>query len=77
MEALNRTWSSPCERRVVTGSAVSAARLHRQNLSPFAAETGSGDIRGSGGFNALRYMQDPELHGLIYSQRKKAVSPLI
>jgi hypothetical protein len=25
----------------------------------------------------LRYMQDPELHGLIYSQRKKAVSPLI
>jgi hypothetical protein len=25
----------------------------------------------------LRYMQDPELHGLIYSQRKKPVSPLI
>jgi hypothetical protein len=25
----------------------------------------------------LRYMQDSELHGLIYSQRKKAVSPLI
>ena len=25
----------------------------------------------------LRYMQDPELHGLVFSQRKKAVSPVI
>jgi hypothetical protein len=25
----------------------------------------------------LRYMQDPELHGLIYGQRRKALSPLI
>jgi len=25
----------------------------------------------------LRYMQDPELHGLVFSQRKKPVSPLI
>jgi len=27
--------------------------------------------------NFLRYMQDPELHGLVFSQRKKPVSPLI
>lgn len=25
----------------------------------------------------LRYMQDPELHGLLYGQRKQALSPLI
>jgi hypothetical protein len=25
----------------------------------------------------LRYMQDPELHGLVFSQRKKPISPLI
>jgi len=25
----------------------------------------------------LRYMQDPELHGLLFSQQKKALSPLI
>ena len=25
----------------------------------------------------LRYMQDPELHGLIYGQRRQAISPLI
>jgi hypothetical protein len=25
----------------------------------------------------LRYMQDPELHGLIYGQHRKALSPLI
>ena len=25
----------------------------------------------------LRYMQDPELHGLMFSQRRVAISPLI
>ncbi|MEY2748004.1 MAG: hypothetical protein RLZZ168_20, partial [Cyanobacteriota bacterium] len=25
----------------------------------------------------LRYMQDPELHGLVFGQRKKPVSALI
>ena len=53
---------------------VSRQRLHAKTVATLAyLHNGKLDYPA----RILRYMQDPELHGLVYSQRKQALSPLI